>query len=134
MIEFKNNFLFLHTPETTMAVDLRAENAILAYYGPRIPSEDGVFIRLKYDPDDWRHRSFFPFMLSGNGRGEFKRGAVLIRNTDGSFSSDFRVKNAELCACPRFSDKPSAHSLAQTVKITYADIVGAEIEQPAAIS
>lgn len=129
MIEFKNNFLFLHTPETTMAVDLRAENAILAYYGPRIPSEDGVFIRLKYDPDDWRHRSFFPFMLSGNGRGEFKRGAVLIRNTDGSFSSDFRVKNAELCACPRFSDMPSAHSLAQTVKITYADIGGAEIEQ-----
>ena len=86
MITIREGLVFLHTPNTSMVIDIRGRNAILAYYGPSLKEEKGeYFRRLKYDHEDWRQRSTECFLLSGSGRGEFKKGAVFLRNADDGF-------------------------------------------------
>lgn len=129
MIEIKEGFCVIHTVHTSMVVDLRHENAILAYYGTRLQGTEEFFTRQAYRSDDWRQRSVLPFMVSGTGRGEFKNGAVLIKNADGSCVCDFCVCDAVLSDTPEWEDMPSARGASQTVRITYRDQCGCVLYQ-----
>lgn len=129
MIEIRDGFCFLHTVRTSMMIDLRYENAILSYYGRRLWGIEEFFARQTYRSDDWRQRSVLPFMVSGTGRGEFKNGAVLIKNADNSYVSDFCVRDAALIEDLQFEDMPSAHGASQTLRITYRDICGCTLFQ-----